>query len=182
MVAPGRLPRGLREPYTACDSPAQERRTADESASMRAYSKMTTRTRWGRAAGPPNAGCREISAGARLEPLIAGWCPNAMPASKNTFGVACGVGLVSGSPSPLAYFMSKVRDVIGRQKDHDRLRHLKAASSARPMYGFPIRSRLSSCSIRLVEPNVRSRLGHGVRTAKRWFAVLVALAMSLAGG
>ena len=34
-------------------------------------------------------------------------------------------------------FMSKVRDVIGRQKDHDRLRHLKAASGACAMYGLP---------------------------------------------
>jgi hypothetical protein len=33
--------------------------------------------------------------------------------------------------------MSKVRDVIGRQKDHDRMRHLKAASGACPLYGLP---------------------------------------------
>ena len=50
-------------------------------------------------------------------------------------------------------FMSKVRDVIGRQKDHDRLRHLKAASGACPMYALPDPVAVSSCSIRLVQPN-----------------------------
>ena len=96
---------------------------------MRAYSRMTTRTRWGRAAlWPPKAGCRELSAGARLEGLIAG-C--AACCQRRCLRARFRVVITT------RVFMSKVRDVIGRQKDHDRMRHLKAASGACPLYGLP---------------------------------------------
>lgn len=47
--------------------------------------------------------------------------------------------------------MRLVRAVIGRQKDHDRLRHLKAASGACPLHADP--DPVVSCSIRLGEPH-----------------------------